>query len=635
MPSVCGIAGTLGLPDLEIAERMAEAVAHRGPDGRGSWWDPQNQIALAHRRLAIIDLSPAGQQPMADASGRYHIVYNGEVYNFESLREQLVSLGHAFHSRTDTEVILAAFAEWGPPCLSRFRGMFAFAIWDSGLVRGSLASPPALFLARDRFGIKPLYYAQISDGSFLFASELTALLASGEIERSIDPQSLWDYLSIGSVPQPRTILAQVRALPAGHWMRIHVGGRVEEERYWDLAEAAERSRADRPSDLAEAAGQLRSILEEATRLHMIADVPVGAFLSGGIDSTAVVGLMSQQVSAPLKTFSVTFEGGTSDNDERPWARLASSRFGTDHHEVRITDRQVAQAYEGLIGSVDQPSLDGANSYFVSQAARAEVTVALSGLGGDELFGGYPHFAMLSRARRLFPQGSFPLRTALAAVPRFLPARVRWPLELLALRPPERYAMLRRVLPEAEKKRVVNDRLGKDAGLRPLADWYAACWKPMADQIAETSYVELASYINHTLLRDLDAMSMAFALEVRPVLLDHRLAEFVFTLPGSFKNAGGRSKVVFIEALRDLVPEEILRRRKVGFEFPYSRWLVGPLRDHARESFGWRGARSIFSQRYIHDALARLTSLTSSPFPLSMWSNLILLDWIRSKGCELS
>ena len=309
---MCGIAGTIGVTDKNIFIAMNGAMAHRGPDDHGIYIDEQNRFGFAHRRLSIIDLSSAGHQPMSYLGGRYWIVYNGEIYNYKDIRADLEKKGCTFTSNTDTEVLLAAYAEWGRDCLKKLRGMFAFAIYDK--------QTSQTFLARDRFGIKPLYYSR-QNGFFLFASEIKTLLASGLISKRVDYQAIWDYISIGCIPQPRTILQEVKALLPGHSMLLTSNGEIIINRYWDLWDYAPQSSHTVDSSIA--SEELRVKLEEATRLHMIADVPVGAFLSGGIDSTAVVGLMSQYVSHPIKTFSVGFESKYAKLNEFKWAKIVS------------------------------------------------------------------------------------------------------------------------------------------------------------------------------------------------------------------------------------------------------------------------------------------------------------------------
>ena len=449
---MCGISGTIGLADRKVIAAMTDAITHRGPDDRGIFLSADAKIALGHTRLSIIDLSPAAHQPMSYREERFWIVFNGEIYNYLAIRSELEKLGHSFNSTSDTEVLLAAYAEWGTECITHLRGMFAFAIYDRNAEANGRFP---IFLARDRFGIKPFYYATV-DGVFLFASEIKALLASGLISRQADHQAIWDYLSLGSILQPRTILADVKALLPGHAMTIDSDGEANTFQYWDIDKDALRSFSPVGTmDINEAANELRQHLDEATRLHMIADVPIGAFLSGGIDSTAVVGLMSQNVSRPIRTYSIGFESRHSQLNEFQWARIAAERFQCDHTEVVVTEADIASEYDNLVRAIDQPSLDGTNTYLVSKAARADVTVALSGIGGDELFAGYPHFQRFVQAAK-WNDTSFPAKTVRDLALRVLPSRLLADRHFLSLDPLARHATIRSLASEEEKQFIASN-----------------------------------------------------------------------------------------------------------------------------------------------------------------------------------
>jgi asparagine synthase (glutamine-hydrolysing) len=618
---MCGIVGILGTSPLDIVAAMSAAVAHRGPDDSGLFVDPAAGIALAHRRLSIIDISACGHQPMSYAGGRYTIVFNGEIYNFAEIRRELEPLGHRFVSHSDTEVVLAAYAEWGEASVQRLRGMFAFAIYDRD---AHDARDTVLFLARDRFGIKPLYFT-VRDSTLLFASELKALLASGLVPRRLDLETLWFYLSLGSVPQPRTALAGVEMLGAGHAMKVRRNLSVETTRYWDLSEAAEAWRGEvRGLDAQSAARRLRELLEEATRLHMIADVPVGAFLSGGIDSTAVVGLMTRASGQRIRTFSVGFADDDSVTDERQWARLAARHFDSEHTEVVVTGNEVAGQFDDLVRAIDQPSLDGTNTFLVSQAASRDLKVALSGLGGDELFAGYPHFRRLRRAeqwdRRLGPARK---------IARHVPGGLLHDRDLLAATPAERYATLRNLAGEETKVAMVSPDIAHMA-TTTMAELYEPLLSGARSSVAQTTYVETKRYLADTLLRDADAMSMAWSLEVRPVLLDHRLAEFAFALPDPLK-LGAVNKQVLVDSVRDVLPPELLTRKKTGFELPLQSWLAGPLCERAVEAFSSSTARSFFSPAFL---AATVADLRQRRRPLiRVWAYLMLIEWSRAYGID--
>ena len=607
---MCGIAGIVGAPQRQAAALMSDALAHRGPDDNGIFLG--EGIALVHRRLSIIDVSASGHQPMSYAQGRYTIVYNGEIYNFRDLRHELESLGQQFVSQSDTEVLLAAYAQWGKDAVRRLLGMFAFAIHD--------LHKRELFLARDRFGIKPLYFAR-AGSSLLFASELKALLASGLVQRRLDREAFGFYTSLGSVPQPRTALSGVEVLPAAHTMLVGPDLSVRTTRYWDLAQESHSWRAEvNRLDSHSAPLRLRELLEEATRLHMIADVPVGAFLSGGIDSTAVVGLMTRAGGQRIRTFSVGFADDDSVTDEREWARLAANHFGSDHTEVVIKGQDVAAEFDQLLHAIDQPSLDGTNTYLVSKAASQHLKVALSGLGGDELFAGYPHFGRLRRAANF----RIPRRIA-----RHIPGRLLHDRDLIAAAPAERYATLRNLANDHEKLAIIN----RELGIRhaPLAQLYAPLLGHDRSSVAQTTYVETNRYLTDTLLRDADAMSMSHSLEVRPVLLDHRLAEFAYALPDKLK-LGAVNKPVLVDAVRDLLPPALITRKKTGFELPLQSWLVGPLRERSIDAFSSDTARSLFAGPFLEATIAGLR-VREKPL-LRVWSYLILIEWARAHRIEV-
>lgn len=628
---MCGISGIVGISDEDVIKAMNKAIAHRGPDDNGIYLDKVGQVALGHRRLAIIDLSSAGHQPMSYNRERYWITYNGEIYNYKEIRIELENLGCSFRSDTDAEVILAAYVKWGESCVKRFRGMFAFAIYDRGTEdinesSMSLSEQRHLFLARDRFGIKPLYYAQ-SKGVFLFASELKALLASGLTSRRVDHQAIWDYISLGSIPQPRTILSDIKTLLPGHVMRVNRHGEIKVSQYWDIAVNAVRSFPEaRFMSETNAAIELRRLLEEATRLHMIADVPVGAFLSGGIDSTSIVGLMSRYVSRPIKTYSIGFEGRHARLSELKWAKISARHFKTDHTEIIITGKEVADEYENLISAIDQPSLDGANTYFVSKITRSGVTVSLSGLGGDEMFAGYPHFQRFRRADR-WDRGRFGELFFDVLSGRMLADR-----QFIAATPLLRHASIRCLADEKDKRWITNQTFRYKCAMHPLTDLYMRWLKPDLDIVSQVSYVEVNGYMANTLLRDIDAMSMYHALEVRPVLLDHVLAEFVFALPPETKLNRGMTKIALIDALRDILPKPIIRRTKKGFEMPLFDWLAGPLKDTAYTTLSSPYANAIFSPDFLNRAKASLIS--SRPKEVRLWAYVVLIRWLELYKCDL-
>ncbi|MFH1131694.1 MAG: asparagine synthase (glutamine-hydrolyzing) [Pseudomonadota bacterium] len=616
---MCGIAGVFGLADKPTVEKMVDAQAQRGPDDRGVWCDPDLPVTLGQTRLAILDLSPAGHQPMSYWNERLWITYNGEIYNFVELRNLLQEKGYEFRSKSDTEVILASYLEWGPTCVHHLRGMFAFALVD----RRPETNGPSLFLARDRLGIKPLLYFE-HNNELWFASELRGLRASGRLEPRVDPEALLDYLAVGSVFQPRTFLQGVHALPPGHWMTIRNTQR-QQICYWDVHEQTTTLRQElgRLSQN-DAVARTREAIEEATRYHLVADVSVGAFLSGGIDSTAVVGMMSRIGGKTVKTFSVGFEQAHQRMDERKYAQLAAQHLDTDHHEVVITDHDSVNLFPQVVQSLDQPSVDGTNTWIVSNAAQKVVKVALSGLGGDELFAGYDHFQWLVTAmqkqHRHKPKELF----LLEGLQRLRPttAVFRRLLEIAA--PSERFSMLRRLVRNENIPYTMHQRW-IDSFRARLADRHARWLQPDADPIQQISYAEIHGYLLSTLLRDCDVMSMAHGLEVRPVLLDHRLVELAYSLPSKHKLRNGKGKLVLIDAVREFIPPLLQRRPKMGFEMPVTSWMATALSEHFESLLQTETARQLFLPRYLA-YLQR--SLRKKKPPRTLWAWGILLAWLE-------
>lgn len=619
---MCGIWGAVNLADERTSEDAARAMHHRGPDDHGIFVAAEPvPVSLVNTRLAIIDLSPGGHQPMSTPDGRYWIVYNGEMYAYRELRRELEALGHTFHSDSDTEVILQAYVEWGEDCLEHLRGMFAFAIWDM--------ADAQLFAARDRLGIKPLYYTtQQIDGQprFAFASELKALIASGIVTPRLSYPALHHYLSFYAVPSPCSILEGVEMLPPGHFL-TYQDGRLVIRQYWSIPPAE-------PLDLSEeeVTARLRSLLEESIRLRMIADVPVGAFLSGGIDSSAVVALMTRASGERLKTFSIGFGAEGERIDERSAARTLAEHYGTDHTEVIVTGRQVRDGLGDIIRAMDQPSGDGLNTYLVSQATARHVKVALSGLGGDELFAGYPQFRMFQqadRARRVWDalpgfargvvRGAASLLDPLQRVLNWLDG------DLLA-----RYERVRILFNEEAKRALYTPRTLAALAAPDSSIQYLARYVHPAERgsVAQLTRLELSNYMAHTLLRDTDAMSMAHSLEVRVPLIDHKLVEFAVRIPAQMKLRNGQGKWVFARALRDVLPAEILTRPKRGFEMPVAAWMRADLRDvlddvFSRESVERRGLfdYSALSREYAAFREGR------TPY-LRAWSLAVLELWMR-------
>ncbi|MBX7223619.1 MAG: asparagine synthase (glutamine-hydrolyzing), partial [Blastocatellia bacterium] len=645
---MCGIAGilsTTGNPTLngittgsgpvtweEAARRMVGSIRHRGPDDNGIEVIPARSgvCVLGQARLAILDVSPAGHNPMPDRERGNWITYNGEVYNYRSLAPLVADMG-PLHSGTDTEVILRAFAKWGIPALEKLRGMFAFALWDN--------TGQKLLLARDRLGIKPLYYVQ-GNGFFAFASEVRALLASSLVERNLDHTAVWQYLGYQSVPAPRTLIENVRMLPPGSWLTVDCSGKIETGRYWDAIENANPEA--RHDSYETSKGKVLRILQEATEIHLLSDVPLGAFLSGGIDSSAVVALMSA-VSQKPKTFSVVFD--EKRFDEAQYATLIAQKYNTEHTEIPLSQEAMLADLPTALERMDQPTGDGVNTYVVSQAVRrAGVTVALSGLGGDEFFAGYPSFTRLEKiAGPLKVWGNAPgfVRSLAAKTVQTLGRSSVQAAKAAAMMESEgtlaeAYLLLRQVLSTEQRTRLLAPAFL--ASLNETADPYAGSLGQALEQaekaglpfLSQVSYAEATTYMNDVLLRDTDQMSMAHALEVRVPLLDHVLVEYVLGVPDVHKRPNGTPKRLLVESLGKLLPEEIVYRPKQGFALPFEVWMRGGLkalceRALAPERLHRHGIfNPVMVQAMWLDFLAGSREVSWS----RLWVLVVLSEWIE-------
>lgn len=579
---MCGIAGILLAPNQEPIDlrgplmAMQKAMVHRGPNDAGIYISSDNRAGLVNTRLAIRDLSPAGHMPMSNANGEVWITYNGEIYNADELRSLLECMGYNFRSHSDTEVILHGYEAWGKQVVERLRGMFAFAILDS---RGGRR----LILARDRLGIKPLYYARVG-GLFLFASELKALQASGLLSRKISPVGLVGYLMFGSVPNPWTIYTDILALPPASLL-VWQNGDIEVRSYWELPTESTES-----VTYEEAVEQVRFYLMDAIRSHLVSDVPIGAFLSGGLDSSAVVATMRKVTNGPIYTSTIIFR--EQEYNEATYARAMAERVGAEHYERLITPKDVWVELDKIFISMDQPTVDGVNTYFVSKTAReAGLTVALSGLGGDELFGGYPNtfrgIPLLMRALRLIERVPMAPQLAQNAIA-WSGVDSRWIRVAAALcRPvslPSLYLVRRGLFSPGEVRALVAPEIWhKAAAVFDPVQYIAQKAGGSTHVFQWISRAELRTYTHNQLLRDTDVMSMAHSLEVRVPLLDHRFVEFVLRLPESVQLVRRRPKALLEDALAADLPFVITKpRRKRGFSFPFPIWVRRDLAELLRE-----------------------------------------------------
>jgi asparagine synthase (glutamine-hydrolysing) len=637
---MCGIAGGLfwghsvDPSGAETAIRaMVRSLAHRGPDDRGVWCSDQRPatplVVFGHTRLAIIDTSDAGAQPMAAApEPAARITYNGETYNFRELRSELERTGRRCRTGTDTEVVLHGYDAWGLDCLSRLRGMFAFGLWDPRTSR--------LLLARDRLGIKPLYYYR-GNGCFLFASEVRALLATGLVPRRLDATALWHYLGYQSIPAPRTIVEGVRTLEPAHWITIDAEGRTERRAYWNMLAGAGSIDAA-PEVARERVGEL---LRDAVAAHMVSDVSVGAFLSGGIDSSAVVALMREAGHQP-RTFSIGFDERSFD--ESSHAQMVAQRFTTDHTHVPLRGQDLLEQLPAALQAMDQPTGDGINTYIVSGAVRARgITVALSGLGGDEVFGGYPSFERLARVAdlaRLWGKSPDALRALAADAVRTIGRSVQAQKAAAVLESDGSVSSLfpvTRQLFSAEQRRALltEELLERTGQTDPYDELLAAAYDtcPGAGLFAQISFAEARTYMHDVLLRDTDQMSMAHSLEVRVPLLDHRLVEYVMSLSDPVKQRNGVPKRLLVESLNGLLPDEIVRRPKQGFTLPFDPWMRGPLTGFCEARLGDRGlaGRNLLKpaeiQRLWHSFLRGGREMSWS----RLWTLVVLDSWLDRNG----
>lgn len=583
---MCGIAGIFFQPDDHSIRQMVAAMRHRGPDDFGLYLD--YKVALAQARLAIIDTTHGGHQPMASESGLIHIVYNGEVYNYRSERALLESRGYRFKTESDTEVVLKLYEEFGEEFLQHLRGIFALAVYDK---RGGLGKEK-LLLARDQFGVKPLLYMEVN-GTFIFASELKALLASGLVPRQVDSESLQQLLSLGSIYQPRTLVEGVSALPPAHFMVVDGAG-LKLHRYWSYG--IDRVIGLRQRPYREQVDQFRLALTESVKLQMVADVPIGAFLSGGVDSSLIVALMARETGGHVKTYSVGFEEGASATDESYEAESIARFLETDHTRVLVTAKDMVAHLEKFVSGLDQPSVDGLNSYFVSHATSQGVTVSLSGTGGDELFLGYPWFANVQNSftdTNPFPASSF-ARRLVRCLPfmrrdkRNSQSRVIDTREFCETFGGQYHCFgafaAHDLLSSARRRSVSSRSFAED--LMPSDELVGG------ELLDRASVLCLNGYTRNQLLRDIDACSMTHSLEVRVPFLDVELMDLALSLPVSSKllmnsrtldpaasYAESGVKRIVCDAAQKYLPQDFFSARaKKGFTLPFTDWLKGPLAE---------------------------------------------------------
>jgi len=631
---MCGIAGIFNYAsaptdEQSVACRMRDAMVHRGPDASGLYQSPDRRTVLGHRRLSIVDLSDAGRQPMSNEDGTVWITFNGEIYNHQEHREPLIAKGHRFRSHCDTEAIVHLYEEYGADCVTRLDGMFAFAIWDQ--------ARESLFVARDRLGKKPLYYT-VANGRFIFASEIKALLQHPDVKRDLDPEALDQFLTFSNTPAPLTLFKNIFKLPAAHLLVCAKDGSVTTRRYWSPLDGPAWPSANG----AESVEHVRELVTRAVRKRLMSDVPIGAFLSGGIDSSTNVALMSRLTSEPLRTFSIAFEGfGEAQNfHDLPYARQIAREFGCDHQEVTVTAEDCQRALPQLAFQPDEPIGDPAclPMYFVSQAAKQHgVTVVLVGEGSDEVFGGYEDMERLTRSyvskwqplQRL-PR---PLRSAAYQFARLRGmADGRLDVFRRAASDEPFYWGLDVVFSDVEKTRLFRhgSRLSQNGGSASvLQEYYSelAARRPNADFLQQMSYVELSNRLPELLLMRVDKFSMAHSLEARAPFLDHELVSYALSLPQTSKIAGAVTKKVLKEAVAGILPSNVITRRKQGFRVPLPEWLSGPLSGWAHERLFSKTARELdfFDFDYIR-SLWQIHTSGAADRSFDLWCLINVFAW---------
>jgi asparagine synthase (glutamine-hydrolysing) len=627
---MCGITGlfdTRGTRpvDRAVVHRMNDSQFHRGPDEGSLHIEPG--LGLGHRRLSIIDIA-TGQQPLFNEDGSVVVIFNGEIYNYQELIPELQAAGHRFHTKSDTEVIVHAWEQWGARCVERFRGMFAFVLWDR--------NRQTLFMARDRLGVKPLFYALLDDGTLLFGSELKSLLAHGGLKRDIDPLAVEEYFALGYVAEPRTIFRQARKLPPAHSLVIRRGEPVGQPgEYWSL-----RFTLDNPASTEDACAELVHRLQESVKLRMIAEVPLGAFLSGGVDSSAVAATMAGLSNGPVNTCSIAFDDP--QFDESQFAQQVADRYRTNHR-VETVQSDDFNLIDTLARLYDEPYADSSAipTYRVCQLARKHVTVALSGDGGDEAFGGYRRYRlhlMEERMRSSLPAGiRQPLFGLLGRVypkadwaPRVLRAKTTF--EGMSRTAVEAYFHSVSILRDPMRDRLFSPALKRELagyGAREVFDFHAGRART-DDPLALIQYLDLKTYLVGDINTKVDRASMAHSLEVREPLMDHKLIEWLATLPSSLKTRGHEGKFLLKKAMEPQLPNDVLYRPKMGFSVPLARWFRGPLKQRVRDAVLGERLRSTgwFNRPYLqHLVDAHLAGTSDYSAPL--WTLLMFEAFLRN------
>lgn len=626
---MCGIAGFTVSGSNEknysgIISSMVNALKHRGPDVQNTWND--STTYLGHARLSIIDLSETSNQPMHSGDNRYVIIYNGELYNYRELKLELQRVAHGtgnqpyfFKTNSDTEVILAAYQRWGVECLSKFNGMFAFALYDT--------VEKTLFIARDRLGIKPLYYSYKND-QLVFASEIRSLLSSGFVERKLNRSVIGEYFLYQTVHAPNTIIEEVKMLMPGQYMLLK-NGDLHLKKYWDLNNFTSVSN---DLDYKQTCAKTKELLFQSVERRLVADVPFGAFLSGGIDSSAIVGIMSKMLNKKVETFNVSFDEG--DFSEAKYAKKVAEKFGTNHHEIKLSSEDFLKQLPESLNALDHPSGDGPNTYVVSKATKqAGITMALSGLGGDEAFAGYDVFKRMSEINKKSYLNIFPsiLRKLPASIMKAKNKSVAGDKIYEVLTQPKvnvrsAYPISRKVFSDSQMDGLLRQKNSNNLG-------------SLISKIKETdkehllSYVsalEINTYMQNVLLRDTDQMSMAVALEVRVPFLDYKLMEFVLGVKDEFKYPSTPKKLL-IDSLGDLLPDEVVNRPKMGFTLPWKHWLKNELKSFCEENVKSLSKRDFVNEKAVLNLWQQFLKEDVRVSWSRVWHLVVLENWLNKNN----
>ena len=613
---MCGIFGKIDFNNHSLSmdtERVQESLYHRGPDDKGVF--RSDGVVIGHTRLSIIDLSIGGKQPMSDSSGRYTITFNGEIYNFKDIKNLLPH--YPYKSQSDTEVILAAYIEWGEDCLNYMKGQFAFAIWDN--------IDKCLFIARDRLGEKPFYYF-LTEDTFVFASEMRALLATGIVPKSISRAGLAAYLKYQSTQSPDTIIENVYQLPPAHFglLKNH---KLKLHRYYDITAFSEDVNTYHYTRITK---DINTLLTSAVEGQMVSDVPLGAFLSGGIDSSAIVGLMAKCTELPVNTLSVTFD--EKKFDESPFSSLIAKRFNTKHTEVKLSSTGFLDQIDDYFNDLDTPSSDGPNTWIVSKATKQQgLTVALSGLGGDELFAGYTSFRRfysLQKVKHLWSiTGS--LKQNLIPLIQWISSgnskKIEELFALETLNPEDIYSLFRQCYSDNEISSLLKEEKYPNSVVRSIASYTAFNTLPVLSQY---SVMELTNYTRNVLLKDADSLAMAHSLEIRVPFFDHDLIKYVLSVPDKFKYPHTPKKLL-VDSLNDLLPEEIINRPKMGFSFPWDEWLRNNLQELCQKSIFDFSNRGIVNRDALLNLWSRFNKGEKEITWNKIWLFVVLENWLKT------